>query len=193
MPRPYHTDPARKALALWAAVCVLMFSPDLAAEDSKPSEYQVKAAYLYNFGRFVEWPSKSTSSKGNAFTICVLGQDPFGPALEATLAHETIDGANVVAKRVSKAQDAGGCRILFISAAEEGSLREIMAALDKLTVLTVSDMSQFTRRGGMIQFSLEGNRVRFEVNLTAAERAGLVLSSQLLKLALSVKRNTTKE
>src|SRR5437667_10716183 len=109
MPRVHLTDSAVRVLALLAVVWMLMAIPGMAAEDSKPSEYQVKAAYLYNFGRFVEWPSKSASAKGNSFTICVLGQDPFGPALDATLAHETIDGANVVAKRVPRAQDAGSC------------------------------------------------------------------------------------
>ena len=165
---------------------VLMSLPGLAADNPKPGEYQVKAAYLYNFGRFVEWPSTSVS-KGGPFTICVLGPDPFGSALDATLAGETIDGMSVVPRRVSRPRDAVRCRILFISSAEEGSLKETMAVLDKVSVLTVSDISQFTRRGGMIQFSLEGNRVRFEVNLTAADRAGLTLSSQLLKLAMSVK------
>ncbi len=145
----------------------------------------MKAAYLYNFGRFVGWPS--APAKGDAFTICVLGQDPFGSSLDSTVAGQTIDGQNVSARRVSKAQDALHCRILFISMAEESSLKETLAALGKSSVLTVSDMSQFTRRGGMIQFSFEGNRVRFEVNLAAAERAGLTLSSQLLKLALAVK------
>ena len=181
-----NTDACRFAplCAAWMLMSIL----GMAADNPKPGEYQVKAAYLYNFGRFVEWPSASALSKGDPFTICVLGPDPFGAALDATLAGETIDGMSVVPKRVSRPQEAVRCRILFISLGEESSLKETMAVLDKASVLTVSDISQFTRRGGMIQFSLEGNRIRFEVNLTAAERAGLTLSSQLLKLALTVKR-----
>jgi hypothetical protein len=148
----------------------------------------VKAAYLYNFGRFVEWPNALTANSGS-FTVCVLGQDPFGPALDATLAGETIAGKKVVAKRISTPQESGNCQILFLSGAEAGRLNKIVEDLDKVAVLTVSDMPQFAQRGGMIQFVLEGNRVRFEVNLTATQHAGLTLSSDLLKVATAVRRN----
>ncbi len=171
------------------AAWVLLAVPSLEAQAPKPSEYQVKAAYLYNFGRFVEWPAKVREAKSDAFTICVLGQDPFGPALNATLAGETIGGTNVVANRVSKPQDAVNCRILFISSSEDIQLKQILEALDNTSVLTVSDMPQFSRRGGMVQFVLDGNRVRFEVNLVPTEHAGLTVSSELLKLAVSVRPN----
>lgn len=160
------------------------------ASPSKPTEYQVKAAYLYNFGKFIRWPA---AGKNDSFAICVLGHDPFGPTLDATLAGETIDGRKVVATRLSRAQDAAECRILFISASEAARLNEILAGLGKAGVLTVSDMPQFTERGGMIQFVLEGDRVRFEVNLAAAQRAGLSPSSELLKVATSVRTMPRKE
>jgi hypothetical protein len=156
---------------------------------STPTEYEVKAAYLYNFGRFVQWPAKATTAGGDSFAICVLGEDPFGTVLHATIAGETIGGKNVVAKRISKPQDGVNCRILFISSSEDRQLKEVLAALDKVSVLTVSDMAQFARRGGMVQFILDGKKVRFEVNLFTAERAGLTLSSQLLKLATNVRRS----
>ncbi|TMP97146.1 MAG: YfiR family protein [Verrucomicrobia bacterium] len=108
---------------------------------------------------------------------------------DTTIAGESINGKKVVIKRVAKPQDALSCRILFISSSEESRLKEIVATLDKTSVLTVSDIPQFTRRGGMIQFVVDGNKVRFEVNLTVAERAGLILSSQLLKVAISVRRS----
>ncbi len=158
-------------------------------QASTPTEYEVKAAYLYNFGRFVQWPAKAMAAGGDSFTICVLGEDPFGPALHATIAGETIGGRSVVAKRISGPQQGVNCRILFISSSEDHQLKDILATLDEASVLTVGDMPQFVRRGGMVQFILDGNKVRFEVNLTPAERAGLTLSSQLLKLATSVKRN----
>jgi len=173
-----------------AIVWALFSVSGLHAQRSKPAEYEVKAAYLYNFGKFVEWPAKIKAASADAFTVCVLGQDPFGVTLDATIAGETIDGKSVVAKRISKPQDALDCRILFISSSEESQLKQILATLDKTNILTVSDMLQFTRRGGMIQFILEENRVRFEVNLTTAQRAGLTLSSQLLKLAISVRRSS---
>jgi YfiR/HmsC-like len=169
---------------LWA----LIGTPILHAQSS-PTEYQVKAAYLYNFGKFVEWPINATASEGS-FNICVLGQDPFGPTLAATITGESIKGKNVLLKRIPRVQDAVGCHILFISSSEEVRLKEILAALDKTSVLTVSDMPQFTRRGGMIQFVMEANKVRFEVSLTSAERTGLTLSSQLLKVAISVRGNS---
>ena len=115
--------------------------------------------------------------------------DPFGPALDATLANETIAGKNLAAKRITTPQEAGNCQILFLSSAEDGRLSKIIEALDKGAVLTVSDMPQFSQRGGMIQFVLEGKKVRFEVNLTAVQRAGLTLSSELLKVATAVRTN----
>jgi hypothetical protein len=149
----------------------------------------VKAAYLYNFGRFIEWPRVVTAKSG-PFTVCVLGQDPFGSTLDATMAGETIAGRNVVAKRISTPEESVNCQILFLSAAEAGRLNKIVEGLDKAAVLTVSDMPQFAQRGGMIQFVLEGNRVRFEVNLIATQHAGLTLSSDLLRVATAVRRNS---
>jgi hypothetical protein len=120
----------------------------------------------------------------------VLGKDPFGASLDATVDGEAINGERVLAKRISKPQEAASCRVLFISSSEEAQLKEILATLEKTSVLTVSDMPQFARRGGMIQFVQEASRVRFEVNLTVAERAGLTLNSQLLKVAINVRRNS---
>jgi hypothetical protein len=150
----------------------------------------VKAAYLYNFGRFVEWPGKAAAAQGGSFTVCVLGQDPFGPSLDATLAGETIGGKTIVANRISSPEESGNCQILFLSLSEDSRLSTIIADLDKRAVLTVSDMRQFTQRGGMIQFVLEGKRVRFEVNLTATQHAGLTLSSELLKVATTLRKTS---
>jgi hypothetical protein len=160
----------------------------LHAQRSSPSEYEVKAAYLYDFGKFVAWPAKAAT--GDEFPICVLGEDPFGATFDATIAGETINGKKVVVNRIDKPREAVNCRVLFISRSEESQLKEILATLDNTSVLTVSDISQFTRRGGMIQFVIDANRVRFEVNVTTAQRAGLTLSSQLLKVAITVRRDS---
>ena len=174
---------------LAVAIASVLVGPScLHAQRSSPSEYEVKAAYLYDFGKFVTWPANAAT--GDEFPICVLGQDPFGATFDATIAGETINGKKVVVNRIAKPQEAVSCRILFISASEERQLKEILATLDKTSVLTVSDISQFTRRGGMIQFVIDANRVRFEVNVTTAERAGLTLSSQLLKVAITVRRDS---
>jgi hypothetical protein len=175
------------ALALLIAWMVVGV-PLLHAQKSAPTENEVKSAYLYNFGKFVDWPDK-VKDAGEFFPICVLGDDTFGSTLETTIARESINGKQVLVKRVAKPQEAVYCRILFISSSQKSRLKEILTELDITSVLTVSDMPEFTSRGGMIQFVVEANKVRFEVNLTNAERTGLTLSSQLLKVATSVKRS----
>jgi len=203
--KPHRTDSLRCAqqgeatrsvlglhswLTVLALLCVLLSVPALHAQNAKPTDYDVKAAYLYNFGRFVEWPAQVTTTKSGHFTVCVLGQDPFGPRLDSTLAGETIGGKSIVAKRISSPQESDDCQILFLSPAESGRAKKIFAELDKRAVLTVSDMPEFAQLGGMIQFVLEGKRVRFEVNLAATQRAGLTLSSELLKVATTVRKNS---
>jgi YfiR/HmsC-like len=170
-------------------VLSLLFLASLALAQQKVSEYQVKAAYLYNFGRFVEWPSDVISSQ-SSFTICVFGADPFGPTLDAMVVGATIAGKGVTAKRISSPQDLGECRILFITSTEVGSLNKIVEAGIKHAVLTVSDMPEFASKGGMIQFVLEDKKIRFEVNLAAAQSAGLTLSADLLKVATAVRRTS---
>jgi hypothetical protein len=179
-----------RQLASTVFAVALVGSSALWAQTPKITEYQVKAAYLVNFGRFVEWPaSAAAAAKSETFNICVLGQDPFGTDLDAAVANETIGGAHMLAKRISQPQDAVDCRIVFVSASEAGKWKEILAALRTLSILTVSDMPQFAQRGGVIQFLLDGNRVRFDINLRATEGVGLKLSSQLLKLAVTVSRD----
>ena len=175
----------RTVLIAW----VFFAATGLPAQQPKPNEYQVKAAYLYNFGRFVKWPAGIAAVQGDSFAVCVLGQDPFGSTLDSTLAGEALDGKPVVIRRIARPQDAADCRILFVSSTEEHHLKEILAAIDQASVLTVSDIPGFSRRGGIIQFIAEGDRVRFEINLASAESARLVLSSELLKVAVSVRRS----
>ena len=178
----------RLGLRSLIACLALLMVPSLRAQRQMATEYQVKAAYLYNFGKFVVWPEKGTQRNDQSFEICVLGEDPFGPVLDSAVTGATIGGKGVAAKRIAKAQEIDDCRILFISSSEGGRLPEILANLAKANVLTVSDIPQFSEHGGMIQFILDGNRVRFEVNLTNTEDAGLNLSSELLKVAVRVTR-----
>jgi hypothetical protein len=175
----------RVATAVWLLVAI----STLQAEQPRPTEYQVQAAYLYNFGKFVQWPGAATGGSTGAFTICILGDDTLGPVLSATVIGGTVGGKTVAAKRIMNAREAVNCQTLFVGSTKDTELAKILETLNKVAVLTVSDMPRFTERGGMIQFILEGNRVRFQVNLTAAQNAGLTLSSQLLKLAALVRRN----
>ena len=187
---PRSSHGFRPWLLAVAVAWVLVAVPCLRAQSSKPTDYDVKAAYLYNFGHFVEWPANVAPVQNDFFTVCVLGQDPFGQVLDGALAGETIAGKRVAAKRISNLQESANCQILFLTSGEEARLNTIIKALNKQAVLTVSDMPQFSQRGGMIQFVLEGKRVRFEVNLAAVQHAGLTLSSELLKVATTVRRNS---
>jgi len=178
----------RAGLFTAAVVTALTCAFGLPGQAPKPKEYQVKAAFLLNFGRFIEWPA--SSKKANAkFPICVLGEDPFGGALDEAAADELIDGSPIVVKRIPGLQHASHCRVLYVGSSEESRWEAILAEIKRLSVLTVSDMPRFVARGGMIQFVMDDNRVRFEVNLDAAGRAGLQVSSLLLKLAVTVKRS----
>lgn len=174
--------PVRVIVAL---VLIPLLSSRLLTQNPKPTEYDVKAAYLFNFGKFVTWPQKNYGP-GDSFLVCVIGKDPFGPILDKTTAGETINGKKVIDKRISRPQDAVGCSVLFISSSEEPRLGRILAIVEGLPVVTVSDMSDFVERGGMIQFVVDSGRVRFKVNLGPAQQDGLALSSELLKVAIQV-------
>ena len=183
----------RWSRVLSAALLVLFFSgflaPDDRAQQAKPSEYRVKAVYLYNFGKFVQWPRDTQASADHSFPICVVGRDPFGSTLSDIVAGESINNLRLVTREIERVENAADCRILFISSSEENRVINILDGLQAKPVLTVSDMPDFVNRGGMIQFVLDGDKVRFEVNLTAAQKAHLTLSSQLLKVATSVQKN----
>jgi hypothetical protein len=160
----------------------------VAAQQNPPSEHDVQAAYLYNFGRFVEWPAGAIPQ--DRFAVCVLGADPFGKTLDGVLDGLSIGGRRVVARRMATSDAASGCQILFISASEEKQLYATLESLKSRSILTVSDIPQFAQRGGMIQFVTVANRVRFEINLARAQQAGLAIRSDLLKVALVVRKDS---
>jgi hypothetical protein len=167
-------------------VLVLGWACGLGAQGVAPSEFEVKSAYLVTFGRFIQWPARPEHD-GAGFDICVLGADPFGATLDATIAGGTVRGRKVSARRLSSATAAMACDVLFISVSEEPRLRAILDELQRWAVLTVSDIAQFAERGGMIQFVTVGKRVRFEINLSPARQAGLSLGSELLRVASAVR------
>ena len=154
----------------------------------RPAEYQVKAAYLYGFGRFVEWPATAAVSGDGAFVLCVLGEDPFGRLLDQAAEGAVLKNQPVNVRRIGRPEDGAGCDTLFVSASEQPRLPRILSVLGRQPVLTVGDSPEFAQRGGMIGFSMEGSRVRFTVNLAAAQDAGLMLQSELLRVAASVLR-----
>jgi hypothetical protein len=171
-------------------VLLLAAATPLNAQPPKPLDFEVKATYLLNFGRFATWPATSPTVERDDFPVCVIGSDPFGSALDHTVAGESIDGRGVVVKRIAHPEEVAKCRILFVSGSEEAQLSAILPVAEKAGVLTVSDIAVFAARGGMIQFVSQDRKIRFRVNATAAEQAGLTLSSELLRVAVAVVRST---
>jgi uncharacterized protein DUF4154 len=174
-----NVPPSRALALLWFTFATALLPP---AGAAAPTEYEVKAAFLYNFARFVEWPRDAPGGEG-AFVVTVLGRDPFGSVLDDTLRGKTIDGKRVVVRRALRSEDVGHSHILFISDSEKDRLPDILKSLDAAPVLTVGDMSQFAERGGVIRFKVDQDRIRLEINVAAAQRSRLKISSQLLKLA----------
>ena len=153
------------------------------------TEYQVKAAYLFNFLKFVEYPTESFADPLAPIVIGIVGDDPFGNALPQVVIGKTVQGRDLVIRAYRNGEDLRGAHILFISASERKRLPTILASLHGSTVLTVSDAAGFLDAGGMIQFLNENDRVRFAINTDATARAKLKVSSKLLSLARPVGGN----
>jgi hypothetical protein len=147
------------------------------------SEYQVKAVFVFNFSRFVEWPAQAFKSPNQPFSICILGDDPFGAKLDETVRGEEINQHPLQVRRLRQVLDADECQILYIDRSESSELREILSALDHRSTLTVSELKDAAERGGMIQFLTENNRIRLRINVESARAAGLTISSKLLRPA----------
>ena len=160
---------------------MLLLPESTGAQAKTASEYEIKAAFLYNFARYVEWPS-TTPASAEGFVVTVLGEDPFGEALEV-MRDRTVGDRQLVVRRVARVEDVGASRILFISRSEAEDLPRILQRLGPAPVLTVGESPQFAERGGMIRFRRDGDRIGFDINVDSAQRAGLRVSSQLLKLA----------
>ena len=145
-------------------------------------EYLIKAAILFNFTKFVEWPAAAFKGADAPLRICVIGDDPFGPALDA-LRGKTVRERRLTASRIADVAGAAQCHVLFVAASERARLPQILAAVGKRPILTVADMGRFADLGGIIALKETDHRSRIEINLGAARRAGVTLSSKLLRLA----------
>lgn len=178
----------RSPLNLALAVALLAYGLcNPCARAQSPSEHQVKAVFLYNFAKFIDWPSDPSPDSRDPVVIGIVGEDPFGNLLERTVKGKTVDRREIVIKRFKRGQDLRGCHILFVSSSESKHLRAIFESLKGASVLTVGETEGFARLGGVINFTLEDNQVHFEVNVDAAERARLKISSKLLSLAKIVR------
>ncbi len=160
----------------------LVWGGSVLAQNSGFSEYQVKAAFLYNFGKFVEWPTNGFASTNTPLLIGIYGQNPFGTNLAEVIRNKYINGHPVITREVSL-DELKCCQILFIARSSQKNLKDILSALDGAGVLTVTE-NMPSESDVMINFVIQDDRIRFEINNTAAEKVGLKLSSKLLTLAI---------
>jgi len=165
--------------------CLLVFlSVVTSAHALTPAgEYEVKAAFLVNFAGFVRWPGAAFANAASPFVVCVAGEDPFGAAFEPFKQNKVAGRSLDVRSLDSSSAVPGNCHILFVAGSETPRLSGILGALRTTPVLTVSDLEDFAVDGGMIQFYLRDEKVRFEINQQAAEAAGLKIDARLLKLS----------
>lgn len=175
---------SRKILPFLPAALLLGASgaPGAGAQGTALTEQEVKAAYLFNFAKFVDWPEGMFASPSEPFQICVFGQDPFGRLLDGVIQGEQVDGKRLAAARPERIAELRSCHILFVSRSERGRLGEILAAVRGSNVLTVGEGEEFLEKGGMIAFVRQGTKVRFYIDQKAAEQAPFKISSRLMAL-----------
>lgn len=167
-------------------LAMLIGGPGVSAESVQFKEYLIKAAFLYNFIKFVDWPSESFKDDAAPINLCVLGDDPFGEALD-TIRDKRVKGRRLVIKRVRRVSQIEGAHLLFISTSEKGRVKQILKSLTDAPVLTISEMEGFGQKGGIINFITVDNKIQFEINSEKAQHHKLKISSQLLKLARIVR------
>jgi hypothetical protein len=185
----------RRGVAVFLCLVVLAANPHpiLARAEPGPSseaslEYQVKAAFILNFARFVEWPAGAIKDPNAPLEILVLGSAPIDEALLRTVRGQTVMGRPLVVRAIDGVDQSPACHVLFISQSESRRLDAILGQVRGRCVLTVGEVEGFAEAGGVINFTTEENKVRFEINPAAAEGAGLKISSKLLSLARIVRR-----
>ena len=172
------------ALVTWALLPAGLGSSTFA---QAPGEYQVKAAFLYKFTKFVDWPQEPGGDAPGSLVICVVGDDPFGDTLDKVVEGKSVNGQSIIVRRMKSIQNAQACRIAFISSSEKARFRLLLDFLKGSSVLTVGDTEGFAEMGGVINFTMEEDHVRFEINVDAAKRARLNISAKLLGLAKIVR------
>ena len=180
-----YSAPGRELRERWKYLLIRIVLCCLAGvtQAQSATEYQVKAAFLFNFAKFVDWPADAFSNPDSPLQICVLGQDPFGHEFELVIADKTVNGHRIEVIHPSGVPQAKACHIIFVTSSEKQQLRDILRGLRGASVLTVGELPGFAKGGGIINFVLDDSRVRFEINLKAAERAHLKLSARLLTVA----------
>jgi len=160
---------------------------DCRAQNAQPTKYQIEAAFIYNFARFVDWPTQAFTDASSPMVIGVLGKNRFGSDLAQMISGKAIRGHPLQFKECASLADATHCQVLFVSDSEKNHLSKDISALGGDSVLTVSETDNFIAAGGMIDLRIVNDKMRFDINNSAAKTAGLTISSKLLSLAMSVK------
>lgn len=173
----------RLGSAMLCFFCIGLFTTSAGAANGTSLEYAVKAAYLYKFGLYVEWPPAAFASPGSALNLCIVGEDPFGATLDEAVKHQVINGHPIVIRRMKTNAQESGCHIMYLGAGDVLRAVQNPQAVRSKGVLTVSDMPGV----GIINFVVKDNRVRFDIDEEAAAQSGIGISSKLLDLALNVK------
>jgi hypothetical protein len=176
-----------RRLTISSALALVLFAAFGAAQGeaqaTAPTEYQVKAVFIFNFSRFVVWPHAAFTAANQPFVIGVLGADPFGSLLEEAVRGELVDNHPLVVRHFRDIADVSDCQILFIDRSQRPQLQHILAALDHRSILTVSDLEDASQQGVMIQLATENRQIHLLINAASARAAGLTISSNLLQLA----------
>jgi len=173
------------AVAVIAAMGLMAFAPG--ASDSSMLEYQVKAAYLSKFGIFIDWPKTTFDTPQSPVVLCLVGADPFGDTLDKIVQGQHIGNRPVVIRRLKAVARDSGCTILYAGGSDEQSVDQALAAVNGLGVLTVTDSVPDSHAPGIVEFVVQDNRVRFNIDDQAAAKNGITISSHLLSLALNVR------
>ena len=169
--------------AVLAALLSLAAAAPIRGQANPSIEYQVKAAFVFNFAKFVEWPLDTFKSENAPIVFCVFRHDPFGSALDEIIRGKAINNRAVLARRITELSDLRACQLVFVSSVEYEHLSEVLKSLKGTSALVVGESEGFAERGGGIQFFPEDKKLRFAVNVDAIQRARLTVSSKLLALA----------
>lgn len=169
----------------WLLICGLLFDFARAADLDRSQERQLKAAFIYNFAKFVSWPASTFKDAQAPVSICLIGNDPMKSSFD-DLSTKRIEGRPLNMRQIASLDQMQGCHILFISASVKDNLPKIMEAATKMSILTIGDTKGFADAGVMINFVFKDNKIAFEINPAAADKASLKISSKLLKLGMII-------
>jgi len=178
-------NPLRLRHLAFALAAAMVFQ---VAAPAQEGEYQVKAAFLFNFAKFVDWPMQTFRTPADPIVICVLGENPFGNAIEETISGKSVGGRTLSVRQISDSQHPWNCQILFVNSSALNEFRALIGRIKGAGVLSVGEAEGFAADGGVINLRVERGNVRLEINVAAAEYTNIRISSRLLSLAEVVRK-----